>query len=68
MNVVAIPRRTRAALVAENQRLKDALHGIKRTAELSAEIMRDPVRTGGWSGAERVAAAFDRIARAAGNS
>lgn len=33
-----------------------------RAAECSAEIMRDPQRTGNWAGAERTARAFDRIA------
>lgn len=45
--------------------LQLAMHEIRRTAEMSAEIMRDPRRTGGWEGAERVARAFDRIARKA---
>lgn len=31
-----------------------------RANEMSANIMRDPVRTGGWSGAENTARAFDR--------
>jgi hypothetical protein len=33
-----------------------------RSAEGCAEIMRDPKRTGNWTGAERTARAFDRIA------
>lgn len=39
---------------------------IRRTAEMSAEVMRDRERTGGWEGAERVARQFDRIAKLAG--
>lgn len=34
-----------------------------RSAEASAEIMRDRQRTGNWAGAERTARAFDRIAQ-----
>lgn len=34
-----------------------------RASELSAQIMRDPLRTGHWAGAENTAKAFDRIAR-----
>lgn len=36
---------------------------IARTAEMSAGIMRDRRRTGGWEGAERTANAFDRLSR-----
>ena len=42
--------------------LRAELHQIQRTAEMSAAIMRDTMRTGPWTGAERVARAFDRIA------
>jgi hypothetical protein len=39
---------------------------LKRTLEMQSSIMRDPIRTGGWAGAERVANAFasaaDRLA------
>lgn len=35
---------------------------IMRSAEMSAGIMRDRRRTGGWAGAENTARAFDRIA------
>lgn len=45
-------------LVAELRRLYRGL-------EMSANIMRDPLRTGGWEGAERTAAAFDRYAATA---
>lgn len=38
---------------------------LVRTAELSANLMRDPERTGGWVGAERVARQFDRLANMA---
>lgn len=38
------------------------LHKIKRGLEMSASIMRDRNRTGGWEGAERVASSFDRYA------
>lgn len=40
---------------------REDLRRLMRTAEMSAEIMRDPERTGRWSGAERTARAFDRI-------
>lgn len=45
---------------------KELIYRIRRTAEMSAEIMRDRERTGGWEGAERVARQFDRIAEMAG--
>lgn len=48
----------------EIERLRETLRRIRRTAELSAGIMRDPARTGDWEGAARVADQFDRIARA----
>lgn len=38
---------------------------IKRTCEMSAGIMRDRERTGGWEGAEKVARQFDRLAELA---
>jgi hypothetical protein len=38
---------------------------LYRGLEMQAAIMRDPARTGGWDGAERVAAAFERQAEAA---
>ncbi|MHA4875494.1 hypothetical protein, partial [Enterococcus faecium] len=47
------------------QAAKSAMHEIRRIAEMSAEIMRDSRRTGGWEGSERVARQFDRIARKA---
>lgn len=47
---------------AEIERLRSELHRIKRTAEMSAGIMRDTRRTGGWDGAEKTARAFDGIA------
>lgn len=40
-------------------------HRIKRLAEMSAEILRDPARTGNWEGADKVAKQFDEIARLA---
>lgn len=40
---------------------KTELHKIMRTAEMSAAVMRDPARTGGWIGAERVARAFESL-------
>jgi hypothetical protein len=45
---------------------EEKLHRIRRMGELSAAIMRDPERTGGWSGSERVARGFERIAHLAG--
>lgn len=38
---------------------------LYRGLEMSAGIMRDTRRTGGWEGAERTAAAFERYAEAA---
>jgi hypothetical protein len=38
--------------------LEAALHKLRRTLEMQANIMRDPVRTGAWEGADRVANAF----------
>jgi hypothetical protein len=52
----------RARLAAAEEKL----HRIRRMGELSAAIMRDPERTGGWSGSERVARGFERIAHLAG--
>ncbi|PIB96499.1 hypothetical protein CSW60_18500 [Caulobacter sp. X] len=51
----------RAARAEEAMReAADELKIAARQNELSANIMRDPARTGGWVGAERTAAAFDR--------
>jgi hypothetical protein len=52
-------------LQAENARLREALRRIARTAEMSAAIMRDAQRTGGWSGSEKVARQFEGIAEVA---
>lgn len=38
----------------------DALKIEARTNEMSANLMRDPARTGGWRGAENVARSYDR--------
>ena len=43
--------------------LVEEVRRAMRTAEMSAGIMRDHKRTGGWEGAEKTANAFDRIAR-----
>lgn len=40
----------------------DALRWVYRGCEMSAGIMRDPARTGGWAGAEKTADAFDAYA------
>lgn len=40
---------------------REELRRVMRTAEMSAGIMRDKQRTGGWAGAENTARAFDRI-------
>lgn len=48
--------------------VEDILYHIKRSAELSADIMRNPERTGEWVGAERTARAFDRLAEYARNA
>lgn len=45
--------------------LAEAARRIYRTLEMSAGIMRDPGRTGGWEGSERTASAFERQAIAA---
>lgn len=42
--------------------LVGVLQRIERGARLQANVMRDPLRTGGWAGAEKVADAFDDIA------
>ena len=55
-------------LVLENERLREVLHRIKRTAEMSEGIMKDRRRTGGWEGAEKVADQFRRIAALAHGS
>jgi hypothetical protein len=44
---------------------KEIVRRIKRTCEMSAGIMRDRERTGGWQGAEKVARQFDRLAELA---
>lgn len=58
----------RAELFVEAAQRVEALESVirleKRVCEMSANIMRDAKRTGGWEGAERTANAFDRIARA----
>lgn len=48
--------------------LAENLRRIVRTCEMSAGIMRDPARTGGWAGSEKTADQFDRIAERAGDS
>lgn len=47
------------------EELEEALRQIDRTAEMSAAIMRDNERTSGWTGSERVARAFERLAEKA---
>ncbi len=42
---------------------REALRRLMRGCEMSAELMRDPERTGGWSGSENVARAFERYSR-----
>jgi hypothetical protein len=42
--------------------LEEALTRISKGARMQARAMRDPQRTGGWSGAEKVADALDDIA------
>jgi hypothetical protein len=49
-------RRTR------EQRLEAFLRQEARRMDDLAAAMRNPERTGGWEGAEKVAAAFDRAA------
>lgn len=55
----AAEARARAAEEALKE-AADALAIEARANEMSANIMRDRRRTGGWEGAERTAAAFDR--------
>lgn len=45
--------------------LRETARRLVRTAEMSASVMRDPARTGGWPGSERVARSFDRLAEKA---
>lgn len=49
-------------LNAQIEEMRKTLCRISRGAELQAHVMRDPLRTGGWAGAEKVADAFDDIA------
>jgi hypothetical protein len=48
--------------IAHLLRIARAAVFVMRVSEESAKLMRDPVRTGGWDGAERVARHYDRIA------
>lgn len=50
-----------SALTAERDGLREALRKIGRLSDMHAEIMRDPERTGGWSGALSTALAFKRL-------
>jgi hypothetical protein len=40
----------------------ELMRRVQRTSEMSAGIMRDARRTGGWAGAENTARQFDRLA------
>lgn len=51
--------------MTEQEELIEGLRRIYRGLEMSAEIMRDARRTGGWAGAERTATAFARYAQEA---
>ena len=51
-----------ADLIRENERLREFIRMEVRKAEMQAAVMRNPVRTGGWEGAEKVAMAFERAA------
>lgn len=59
-------RRSVTSQASEGEALHETavseLRILKRTLEMQAHIMRDPARTGGWVGAERVANAFDSAA------
>jgi hypothetical protein len=46
----------------------DALTKIKRLAEMSAEILRDPCRSNGFVKTEKIACRFDDIAELATNN
>ena len=59
-----------AAEQAQSAQLQEALaevegllFRIRRTSEMSANIMRDARRTGGWEGSEKTARQFDRLAK-----
>jgi hypothetical protein len=56
---------TRARLITVPENLVEELRKLYRGLEMSAGIMRDRSRTGGWSGAERTANAFARYAATA---
>jgi hypothetical protein len=49
-------------LAARLAEADEKLRRIRRMSEVTAAMMRDPERTGGWSGSERVARQFDRLA------
>lgn len=49
----------------DNAVLIEELRRLYRGLEMSAGIMRDRKRTGGWEGAEKTAAAFARYAATA---
>ena len=42
--------------------LKRLAHRVRRLGEMSASLLRDPVRTGHWEGAEKTARQFERFA------
>ncbi len=50
------------ALAARLAEADEKLRRIRRMSEVTAALMRGPERTGGWSGSERVARQFDRLA------
>lgn len=49
--------------VLEGAEIERLLFRIRRTSEMSANIMRDARRTGGWEGSEKTARQFDRLAK-----
>lgn len=49
-------------MLARITQLEEFCRTEARIQEMQAELMRDPMRTGGWSGAKRVADAFERSA------
>lgn len=62
---LADSRRECNAFKARLAEADEKLRRIRRMAELSAAMMRDPERTSGWVGSERVARGFERIAERA---
>ena len=66
--VIELCRKVRSALSGEGWPTDETIETARRlyrSLEMQAGIMRDPLRTGGWNGAERVASAFERASEKA---